>query len=167
MYVELVDAATENVLWKENYNKPMSNIVSLQTDIARDVADKLRVKLSGADEQRFAKNYTANPEAYQLYLRGRFYWNKRTAKDLQKSIEYFQQAVALDPNYALAYAGLADAHTLLPTYSDTPSREVLPKAREAAVKALSLDNQLAEAHISLGLVLHFYCLLYTSPSPRD
>ncbi len=156
LYVELVEARTENSLWKQTYNKTMTNLVALQNDVARDVADKLQVKLSGADEQQLARNYTANAEAYQLYLKGRFYWNKRTAKDLRKAIEYFQQAVALDPNYALAYSGLADAYTLLPVYRGAPSREVLPKAREAALKALSLDNQLAEAHISLGLVLHFY-----------
>jgi TolB-like protein/Flp pilus assembly protein TadD len=154
--LELIDAQTENVIWSERYNRKQADLVSLQSEIARDVSSKLKAKLSGADEQRLAKNYTANPEAYQLYLKGRFFWNKRTTKDLQKAIEFFQQAIALDPNYALAYTGLADAFALLPTYGTTPPREVMPKAREAALKALSLDDQLAEAYISLGLVLNYY-----------
>jgi TolB-like protein/Flp pilus assembly protein TadD len=156
LYVELVEAATENVLWKQTYNKTMANLVALQSDIARDVADKLKVKLSGADEQRLTKNYTENAEAYQLYLRGRFYWNRRTVKDIRKSIEYFQQAITVDPNYTLAYTGLADAYTVLPTYGGAASAEVVPKAREAALKALSLDDQLAESHISLGMILNYY-----------
>jgi TolB-like protein/Flp pilus assembly protein TadD len=156
LYVELVDAATENVLWKQTYNKTMTNLVALQNDIARDVADKLKVKLSGADEQKLAKNYTENPEAYQLYLKGRFYWNKRTPQDIEKSIEYFDQAITLDRNYALAHTGLADAYALLPVYGNLPAGESLPKAREAALKALSLDDRLAEAHTALGGVLNYY-----------
>jgi TolB-like protein/Tfp pilus assembly protein PilF len=156
LYVELVDAATENVLWKQTYNKTMTNLVALQNNIARDVADKLKVKLTGADEQKLTKKYTENPEAYQLYLKGRFYWNKRTPQDIQKSIEYFDQAITLDPNYALAHTGLADAYALLPVYSNLPAGESLPKAREAALKALSLDDRLAEAHTALGDVLNYY-----------
>src|SRR5437016_1836315 len=156
LYVELVEAATENVLWKQTYNKTMTNLVALQNDIARDLADKLKVRLSGADEQKLAKNYTDNPEAYQLYLKGRFYWNKRTPQDIQKSIEYFDQAITLDPNYALAHTGLADAYALLPVYGNLPAGESLPKAREAAQKALSLDDRLAEAHTALGGVLNYY-----------
>ncbi len=156
LYVELVDTTTENVLWKESYNKPMANLIALQSEIARDVSNKLKTKLSGADEQRLAKNYTENTEAYQLYLKGRFYWNKRTGKDLQKAIEYFQQAIDVDPNYALAYAGLADAYALLSPYLAAPPREVMPKAREAAQKALTLDDQLVEAHAALGLILNTY-----------
>jgi eukaryotic-like serine/threonine-protein kinase len=156
LYLSLVDARTGNQIWGEQYNRRQADLIQLQTEVARDVSGKLKTKLSGADEQRLAKNYTQNAEAYQLYLRGRFYWNKRTVKDIRKSIEYFQQAVALDPNYTLAYAGLADAHTVLPTYGGASSREVMPKAREAALKALSLDDQLAESHISLGLILNYY-----------
>lgn len=155
LYVELVDAATENVLWKQTYNKTMTNLVALQNDIARDVADKLKVKLSGADEQKLAKSYTANAEAYQLYLRGRFYLNKRTITDLQKAAEYFQQATALEPNYALAFAGLADAYSLISIYGGA-SHDAMPKAKEVALKALSLDNNLAEAHASLGQILDYY-----------
>src|SRR6266581_646020 len=113
LYVELVEAATENVLWKQTYNKTLTNLVALQNDIARDVADKLRVKLSGADEQKLTKNYTENAEAYQLFLKGQFFLQKRTVKDFQKAIEYFNQAIEKDPNYALAYAALADAYQLI------------------------------------------------------
>lgn len=156
LYLSLVDARNGNQIWGEHYNRKQADLLQLQTEIARDVSGKLRTKLSGADERHLTKNYTENAEAYQLYLRGRFHWNRRTVKDMRKSIEYFQQAVALDPNYALAYTGLADAYSILPTYGGAPSREVLPKAREAALKALALDDQLAEAHISIGLVLNFY-----------
>jgi TolB-like protein len=154
--LELVDARTGNQIWGEQYNRRTADLVSLQSDIARDVSNKLRMKLSGADEQRVMKNYTANAEAYQLYLRGRFYWNKRTPADFQKSIDYFQQAIALDPNYALAYTGVADAYTLLPVYGGLSPAEPISKAREAALKALSIDDRLAEAHTALGEILNFY-----------
>jgi TolB-like protein len=153
LYVELVDTATENVLWKQTFNKTMSNLVALQSDIARDVADKLRVRLSGTDEQKLAKRYTDNPEAYQLYLKGRFYWNQRTGEALKKSIEYFNQAIEKDSSYALAYAGIADAYSLLPSYGGNSTRESYPKAEAAAKRALELDDTLAEAHASLGQVL--------------
>ncbi|MGI8640801.1 MAG: protein kinase domain-containing protein [Pyrinomonadaceae bacterium] len=156
LYVELIDAATENVLWKADYNRQMVNLVSLQSEIARDVSQKLKTKLSGADEQKLAKNYTANTEAYQLYLQGRFFVNKRSPQDLQKGIAHFNQAITVDPNYALAFAGLADAYALLPNYQAAPPREIMPKAREAALKALSLDAELAEAHAALGYVLVQY-----------
>lgn len=153
--LELVDARTGNQIWGEQYSRRMSDLVTLQSEIARDVSNKLRVKLSGADEQKVMKNYTASAEAYQLYLRGRFYWNKRTPSDFEKSIDYFQQAIALDPNYALAYTGLADAYTLLPVYSALPPAEPIRKAREAALKALSLDDRLAEAHTAFGEILNY------------
>ena len=153
---DLVNVADGSQMWGEQFNRKLTDLVALQGEVARDVSNRLRAKLTGAEEQRLAKTYTANPEAYQHYLKGRFYWNKRTAKDLQKAVEYFQQAVAADPNYALAYAGLADAYSLLPTYGGGSPREMFPKAREAAVKALSLDSQLGEAHVSLGLVLNYY-----------
>jgi TolB-like protein/Flp pilus assembly protein TadD len=153
LYVELVDAATENVLWKQTYNKTMTNLVALQNDIARDVADKLKVKLSGADEQKLTKRYTDNPEAYQLYLKGRFYWNQRTGEALKKSIEYFNQAIGKDPSYALAYAGLGDAYSLLPGYGGASPRESFPRAEVAARRAVELDDTLAEAHTSLAQVL--------------
>ena len=154
--LELVDAQTENVIWSDQYNRGQADLISLQSEIARDISDKLRVKLSGADEQKLTKKYTENLEAYKLYLQGRFYLNKRTAKDIWKSIEYFEQAIAVDPNYALGYAGIADARALLSVYRGAPPHETKPKAKEAALKALSLDKDLAEAHVALGTILHDY-----------
>jgi len=148
--LELIDAQTENVIWSEQYNRRQSDLVSLQSEIARDVSSKLRTKLSGADEQKLAKTYTTNSEAYKLYLQGRFYWNKREEKDFRKAIEYFNQAIALDGNYALAYAGLADTYALLSTFGFMPSTEGVPKAREFARQAVSLDGGLGEPHTTLG-----------------
>jgi TolB-like protein/Tfp pilus assembly protein PilF len=154
--LELIDAQTENILWGNRYERKSSELVALQSEIARDVSNKLKTKLSGADAAKVEKNYTANAEAYQLYLKGRFYGSKRTAKDAQKSIEYFQQAVAIDPNYALAYAGLAESNWFLALYSYPQVNEVVPKARELALKALELDSSLAEPHSILGVI----CLNY-------
>jgi TolB-like protein/Tfp pilus assembly protein PilF len=154
--LELVDAQTENVIWSERYNRKLTDLVTLHGEIAHDVSNELRVRLSGADEQKLAKNYTENAEAYQLYLKGLFHWNKRTPRDLQKSVEYFQQAVSIDPNYAPAFAGLADAYALLAAFGGASPREVMPKAKDAAFKAISLDNQLAEPHVALGHVAQFY-----------
>jgi tetratricopeptide (TPR) repeat protein len=151
----LIDAQTDTVLWKGDYNRAMTNLVALQSEIASDVSNKLRAKLSGTEQNQVAKNYTTNTDAYQLYLKGRFYWNKRTEADIKRSIEYFNQAIALDPAYALAYAGLADAYGVLPSYtSDPPPGETYPKARTAALKALEIDAELAEPHAALGVVLH-------------
>jgi eukaryotic-like serine/threonine-protein kinase len=150
--LELIDAQTENILWGNRYERRSSELVALQSEIARDVSNKIKTKLSGADAARVEKNYTANSEAYQLYLKGRFYGSKRTAKDAQKSIEYFQQAAAIDPNYALAYAGLAESNWFLALYSYPQVNEVVPKARELALKALELDDGLAEPHSILGVI---------------
>jgi len=150
LHVELIDTASETLLWSADYNRSVANLVALQNEITRDVVDKLRLKLSGADEQKLAKNYTENGEAYQLYLQGRYFWNKQTNKDLDRSTEYFQRAIAVDPNYALAYAGLADAYSVNILGA---SRERMARSREAALKALALDSNLAEAHASLGRIL--------------
>ena len=157
LYLELVDAQTGNRIWGEQYNRSQEDLISLQSEIARDVSNKLRVKLSRADEQKLAKNYTVNPEAYQLYLKGRFHWNKRTPSDFRKAIDYFNQALVTEPNYALAYTGLADSYALLAIFAGgEPPREIMPRAKDAALKALSLDNNLAEAHAALGQILHNY-----------
>jgi TolB-like protein/Tfp pilus assembly protein PilF len=150
--LELVDVQTENVIWSEQYNRKQTDLVSLQSDIARDVSSKLKIKLSGADEQKLTRNYTQNAEAYKLYLQGRFYANKRTPKDSRKAIDCFQQAVSIDPNYALAYGGLAISYAYLTIYGDEPGAETFPKAREFASKASQLDGNLAEPHILLGLL---------------
>jgi eukaryotic-like serine/threonine-protein kinase len=150
--LELVDVQTENVIWSEQYNRKQTDLVSLQSDIARDVSSKLKIKLSGADEQKLTKNYTQNADAYKLYLQGRFYANKRTPKDSRKAIDCFQQAVSIDPNYAVAYAGLAISYAYLTIYGDEPAGETFPKARESALKASELDSTLAEPHILLGLL---------------
>jgi serine/threonine-protein kinase len=151
--LELVDVQTENIIWSESYNRKQADLVSLQSDIARDVSSKLRTKLSGADAQRLAKNYTANSEAYQLYLKGRFYWNKRSSDSLKQAVDFYQQAIEKDPGYALAYSGLAETYVLFPPYSVASPAESYPKAKAAALRALELDDSLAEAHAALGLYL--------------
>ena len=154
--VELVDAQTENVIWSQQYNRREADLVSLQSVVARDVSTKLKTKLSGAEEQKVAKTYTANPEAYQLYLKGLYHWNKRTPQALQTSVDYFEQAVAKDPSYAQAYAGMALSYVLYPEYSVGKPAESYPRAKAAARKALELDETLAEAHTALGMVLFKY-----------
>ena len=151
--LELVDAQNENVIWSEQYNRSQSDLVKLQTDIARDVSSKLRAKLSGEDAQKLAKTYTNNPEAYRLYLQGRFYWARREEKDLKTAIDYFNQAIAQDANYALAYAGLADSYAIMGSFNFMLPTDAIPKARGFALKAQSLDASLAEPHTTLGLAL--------------
>src|SRR6266568_4809909 len=150
--LELVDVQTENVIWSEQYNRKQSDLVSLQSDLARDVSSKLKIKLSGADEQKLMKNYTQNAEAYKLYLQGRFYANKRTPKDSRKAIECFQQAVSIDPNYAIAYAAMGISYAYLTIYGNDPASETFPKEREFSLKASEVDSNLAEPHILLGLL---------------
>jgi serine/threonine-protein kinase len=156
LYLSLVDARTGNQLWGEQYNRKLADIVALQKEIALDVSNKLRVKLSGAEEQKVAKNYPANPEAYQLYLKGRFNIFKMTPPEIQRGISYFQQAIQIDPNYALAYAGLGDAYRSLVLSAETPPSEFLPKAKLAAQKAIEIDETLAEGHAALGVSIFWY-----------
>jgi TolB-like protein/Tfp pilus assembly protein PilF len=154
VFLELVDARTGDRLWGERYVRPMAGLVELQNDIARDVSQKLSTRLTGAEQQKITKNYTENAEAYRLYLQGRFFWNKRTAEGLRTAISHFEQAVSIDPNYALAYTGLADSYALLAMYGGkVPPTESMPKAKEYARKALALDPNLAEAHASLAQIL--------------
>ena len=151
--LELIDALTGNQIWGEHYIRKQADLISLQNEIARDVADKLKVKLSGADERNLTKNYPNSTEAYQLYLKGRFFLNQRTAESLKKSVEYFNQAIEKDPRYALAFAGMADAYSLFPGYSAGLPQESYSKAKAAARQALEIDETLAEAHTSLGVLL--------------
>lgn len=149
--LELVNTHTQNVIWSEQYDRKQSDLIRLQSEIAKDVSAKLKSKLSGADEAKVTKTSTANPEAYQLYLKGRFQWNKRTGESLRQAVEYFNQAIEKDPNYALAYSGLAESYTLFSNYSVAPPLEAMPKAKAAALRAIELDDSLAETHVALGI----------------
>jgi serine/threonine-protein kinase len=153
---ELVDARDDSHIWGQQYSRKAADIFALQGDLAKDMTSMLRMRLTGEDEKRMAKSYTANPEAYQDYLKGRYWWNKRGEQDLNKGIQYFQQAIARDPNYALAYSGLADSYAVLAGFGSVPPKEAYPKAKEAAQKAMEIDDTLAEAHASLGLILTMY-----------
>ncbi len=153
--LELIDAQTENTLWGNRYERKSSELVALQSEIARDVSSKLKTKLSGADEQKVTKNYTANPEAYQLYLKGNFHASQYTKDGLAKGIEYYNRAIAIDPNYALAYNGLAYYYIVADEWYLSPN-DSMPKAREAAQRALTIDETLGDAHTSLAVVLHWY-----------
>lgn len=153
--LELVDAKTENVIWSEQYNRKQTDLVALQSEIARDVSQKLRARLSGADERLVTKTYTANPEAYRLYLKGRYHLHQFSVDSYDKAVEHFNKAIEIDPAYALAYVGLAD------TYAEAssallPPAEAMPKARRAAQKALEIDETLAEAHVSMALVIWWH-----------
>lgn len=153
---ELIDLRDNKQLWGEHYQRKMADLLTVQREIAREITNNLRPKLTGEEQTRATKNYTQNSEAYQLYLKGRFYWNKRTPADFHKAIAFFEQAIAKDPNYALAYSGLADSYALLPGYGEGRPREWMPKAKEAAQKALALDDNLSEAHASLGQIIGGY-----------
>jgi tetratricopeptide (TPR) repeat protein len=150
--VELIDIRNNKLLWGEQYERRMSELLQTQREIAVEITSKLQLKLSGEGEQKLAKKYTDNNEAYQLYLKGRFYWNKRDEENLRKAIEQFKAAANLDPNFALAFVGLADSYVLLPYYSSAPSNEVLPPAKAFAERALAIDDSLGEAYTSLGYV---------------
>ncbi len=157
--VELVNASDKTQMWGEQYDRNMSDLLAIQREIASEIVEKLKLKVSG-EEKGAAKHYTESNEAYQLYLKGRFYWNKRTAEGLKKSIEYFNQATDKDPRFALAYAGLADSYVV--PANRLPPREAMPKAKAAAIRALELDETLAEAHVSLGRVFAVYDWDWTS-----
>jgi serine/threonine-protein kinase len=151
--MELIDVTEVAQLWGEQYNRKLTDILAVQEDIAREITEKLRLRLSRGEQQQLTKRYTENTEAYQLYLKGRHYWNRRTTESLNKGIEYFQQAIDKDPTYALAYAGLADSYSLLgSSIGGLSPRETFPKAKAAALKALERDDTLAEAHAALALV---------------
>ncbi len=154
--LELVNAQTQDVLWAGTYNRKQSDLVSLQGEIARDVSSKLKSQLSGADAAKVEKNYTSNAEAYQLYLKGKYAWNKRTGESLKQAAELYRQAIDKDPNYALAYSGLAETYVLYSSYDVSPANDSMPQAKAAALRALGIDDSLAEAHTALGFYLCFY-----------
>jgi TolB-like protein/Flp pilus assembly protein TadD len=155
---ELVDVRYNKLLWGEQYERKMSELLSTQREIAREIVDKLQLKVSG-QERGLAKHYTESNEAYQLQLKGRFYFNKRSEEGFQKALEYFQQAIEKDPTFALAYGGLADTYDLLgaPDAGGSMSpNEAMPKAKVAALKAIEIDPSLAEPHVSLAHVKYYY-----------
>src|ERR1700680_2507554 len=146
---ELTNVRDNTEIWGQHYSGKSADIISLQQQIAGDIAEKLRSKLSSPEKQQVTKQGTQNPEAYELYMKGRYFWNKRTSSDNATAISYFNRAIAKDPSYALAYSGLADAYAILPSYGGTPS-EAYPKSNAAARKALELDSTLAHPHAVQG-----------------
>ena len=152
---ELVNVDDGSQLWGEQYNRRLSDIFAIEEELARDISQKLRLRLTGRQEQRLTKRFTDDTKAYELYVKGRESWEKRTPGDLTAAVQYFQQAIARDPNYALAYAGLADAYAVLPDYANVSMSEVLLKAKAAATKALEIDSQLGEAHATLGTLADY------------
>jgi tetratricopeptide (TPR) repeat protein len=153
--LELVDVQKDSVIWSEQYERKLSELVTLQSEIARDVSTKLKTRLSGAEETKVTRTATSDPEAYQAYLKGRYFWNRRTPENLKKAIEQFKIATDIDPNYALAYSGLADCYAVLNEYAGTPTSETLPQAKAYAERALSLDGQLSEPHATLGAIYDY------------
>ncbi len=153
---ELVDLADGSQLWAGQYSQPLSEIVRLEEEIAGQIAENLRPRLTGEQKERVGRRYTESAEAYRLYLQGRFFWNKRTADGLRRGIEYFRQAIEADPSYALAYVGLADAYDVLGFYTVLAPREAFPKAKAAALRALEIDPELAEARASLAYATHYF-----------
>ena len=151
-----MDVATGAQLWGGQYSRKAEGVFALQDDLSREISEKLRLQLIGDEKQRLTKRYTNDAQAYRLYLKGRYHWNKRTPEGVQRAIEYFQQALDKDPAYGLAYAGLADTYSYLSFFNVVPSRQAMPKAKAAAAKALEIDNDLAEAHVSLGYVSFTY-----------
>ena len=154
--LELIDAKTENTIWGNRYERRASDIVSLQSEIARDVSVKLKSRLSAADDQKVGKNYTVDPEAYKLYLKGKFAYNKQTGSDLKQAAIFYNQAIEKDPNYALAFAALAETYIDFPGFDVQPANEIMPQAKTAALRALELDDSLAEAYTALGNYLIQY-----------
>jgi TolB-like protein/Flp pilus assembly protein TadD len=152
--IELIDARDDTQVWGAQFTRPRADLIAFEDDIARQVAGRLQLRLAG-DGHRASHQRADNPEAYQLYLRGRFYWNKRTEDGLKKGIDYFNQAIELDPTDAPAYAGLADCYAMLTEYASAPPVETYPKVKAAAKKALEIDDTLAEAHTSLGAAYEY------------
>lgn len=154
--VRLIRAETGAYLWAESYDRKLTDIFRVESEIAKRIADTLQARLTGSEQHALALPPTENTEAHQLYLKGRYFWNKRTGDAFQKALGYFKQAIEKDPNYALAYAGISDTYVLLPGFTVGSPQECYPKAIAAAKRALELDDTLAEAHTSLALALWFY-----------
>ena len=155
----LVDIRDNRLIWGDQYDRKMSELLDTQREMAREIVENLKIKVSPL-EKGLAKHYTESNEAYQLYLKGRYYWNKRTNESMRRSIDYYKQAIEADPGFALAYSGLADTYNLISSPEagggDESPNDVLPKAKSAALKALEIDETLAEAHVSLAHPLYYY-----------
>jgi len=149
---ELVEVQDGFRLWSERYDRDIEDVFAIQDEISLAVVDKLRVRLVSGDRERMLRRHTEDPEALSLCLKGRYFWNKRTEENLRRAIDHYERAIARDPDYALAYSGIADCYVVLPDYSSVPPRVACPKARDAALRALGLDDLLAEAHATLALV---------------
>ena len=150
--IQLIDAATDKHLWAEKYEREYRSILALQSEVARAVAQQIRITLTPQEQARLTSIHTVDPQAHEAYLKGRYYSNKRAEKELSKSIECFELAIEKDPNYAAAYSGMSDTYALLAYRGDLPSKEALSRAKAAALKAVELDDTLAEAHASLAFI---------------
>lgn len=153
---ELVDVEDGSRIWGEQYHRKSSDIFSLQDELASEISEKLRLRLSGEQKERLTKRFTENRQAYEFYLKGRYAWARRAIEDLKKGVEYFRQAIAEDPNYSLAHAGIADCLVLLGLFGAENPREIMPQAKAAAMKAINLDASLGEAYASLGQIKLIY-----------
>jgi adenylate cyclase len=153
--VQLINALTSAHIWAEIYDRKLTDIFAVESDIAKTIAEALQAKLTGSEKAMIAAQPTSDTTAYELYHKGRSLWEKRSGDNLPKAISFYEQAIARDPKYALAYAGLANSHVLLPLYFSVPQRDAMAKAREAALKALQIDPNLAEGHNALGKILNF------------
>ena len=151
--VQVINALTDVHLWADTYDRKLTDIFAIESEIAKNVTENLKARLNDRAEEVLAARPTENPEAHELYLKGRYFWNRRSTASLRKAGDYFQKAIDLDPKYALAYAGLADVHSLVPVYAGTAPQDDVPKALAAARKAVDLDDRLAESHTSLGNAL--------------
>ena len=153
---QLIHAATDKHLWGQSYERDLRDALVLQSDVARAIAEEIRVKVPRREQARLASVHASNPEAYLAYMKGRFYWNKRTEEGVRKGIEYFEEAIQKDPGYALAYDGLADSWLPQAWYGYLAPQEVFPRAKAAVTKALELDDSLAEAHTTLAFINLYY-----------
>jgi serine/threonine protein kinase/Tfp pilus assembly protein PilF len=153
---ELVDTADGSQIWGGHYQRKLDDLFTIEQQISKEICEHLQLRLGDEEKQRLVKRYTENAAAYQAYLRGRYHWNQRTAKGLKKAMESFEEAIKLDEGYALAFAGLADSYCLLSIYSALPPKAAMPRAKAAAMKALELDDGLAEAHTSLAAALVWF-----------
>src|SRR5207249_4567422 len=154
--VQLIKAANDSHLWADTFDRKLTDIFSVESEVAKAIADTLKAKLTGAEEQLISARPTSDLTAYELYLKGRMLWEKRGGDNIRQPIAFYEQAITRHPNYAPAYAGLAEAYVILPIYTDASAREAYAKAKAAALKALQLDDKLAEAHNALAMVLFLY-----------